>query len=175
MTIDGFCDHTAAVAADDELHQHYTQLLSEAGELLYGRTTYQLMESYWPEVVKNPTGNESTDDFGVIIENLPKVIFSRTLKQPGWKNARIASRDLKDEVAHLKQQPGSDILVGSPSLIVQLSNLKLIDEYQLCIHPVIVGHGLPLFKSISDQILLRLIKTKTFRSGALVLYYQPGK
>jgi len=172
MTLDGFCDHTSGIA-DDELHQHYSELLSNAGALIYGRTTYQLMESYWPTVVKNPTGNKPTDDFAVLIENIPKIVFSHTLNKAGWKNATLAGRGVKEEISELKQQPGKDIFVGSPSLIVASMKLGLIDEYQLCVHPVIGGSTLPLFKEINDRIVLKLLKTKTFGSGAIVLYYEP--
>ena len=94
MTLDGFCDHTAMIA-DDELHQHYNELLSSGGTLLYGRITYQLMESYWPSVVKNPTGNKPMDEFAVLIDNISKIVFSRTLKNVDWKNAKVAKRALK--------------------------------------------------------------------------------
>jgi len=170
MTLDGFCDHTAGIA-DDELHQHYNELLSNAGVLLYGRITYQLME-YWPTVLKNPTGNKSQDDFAVMIDKIPKIVFSRTLKNVTWESAKLATKDIKEEVLELKQQSGKDIFVGSPSLIVALTQLGLIDEYQLCVHPVILGKGLPLFKNINDSILLTLLKTKKFGSGAIVLYYE---
>jgi dihydrofolate reductase len=170
MTLDGFCDHTAGIA-DDELHEHYNELLSQSGEMLYGRITYQLMESYWPKIVESPTGNRPVDDFGVIIRNIPKIVFSHTLKSLEWENSRLAKRSLKEEVSELNQQTGKDILVGSPSLITQLTNLNLIDEYQLCVHPVIIGKGLPLFKNIKDTVNLRLLKTKAFVSGAIVLYY----
>jgi dihydrofolate reductase len=172
MTLDGFCDHTAMIA-DDELHQHYNELLSNAGALIYGRITYQLMESYWPTIVKNPTGNKPMDEFAVLIENIPKIVFSRTLNNVDWKNARLAKGDVKEEVVALRQQPGKDIFVGSPSLIVTLLKLNLIDEYQLCVHPVISGSGLPLFKNISDKTILTLLKTKTLSSGSIVLYYKP--
>lgn len=172
MTLDGFCDHTAVIA-DDELHQHYNELLRNAGTLLYGRTTYQLMESYWPAIVKNPTGNKPADEFAVLIDNVSKIVFSRTLKNVDWKSAKLASQDLEKEVLELKQQSGKDVFVGSPSLIVALTKLNLIDEYQLCIHPVIAGSGLPLFKNISEHIMLKLIKTKTFSGGAVILYYEP--
>lgn len=132
MTLDGFCDHTA-VTADEELHQHYGNLLSKAGTLIYGRITYQLMESYWPDVVKNPTGEKATDEFALAIQDVPKVVFSRTLNSVQWENVKLAKGDVKDEVLQLKQQPGKDIFVGSPSLIVALTNLHLIDEYQLCV------------------------------------------
>ena len=174
MTLDGFCDHTAGIA-DDELHQHYNELLSNAGAVIYGRITYQLMESYWPTVVKNPTGNKPTDDFAVLLQDIPKIVFSHTLNNVEWKNARLAKKDVNEEVLDLKQQPGKDIFVGSPSLIVALTKLNLIDQYQLCVHPVIIGNGLPLFKTINDRIILKLLKTKTFNSGSIVLYYEPAK
>lgn len=173
MTLDGFCDHTAGIA-DDELHRHYSALLSSAGTLLYGRITYQLME-YWPTVVKNPSGNQSTDEFAVIMDRSPKVVFSRTLKTVDWQSARIATRSLEEEVSALRQQSDDDILLGSPSLIAAATELKIIDQYQLCVHPVIAGKGLPLFKNISDMTFLKLVKTKTFGSGAIVLYYEPIK
>src|SRR5678815_189897 len=137
MTLDGFCDHTAGIA-DDELHQHYNELLSNAGAVIYGRITYQLMESYWPTVVKNLTGNKPTDDFAVLLQDIPKIVFSHTLNNVEWKNARLAKKDVNEEVLDLKQQPGKDIFVGSPSLIVALTKLNLIDQYQLCVHPVII-------------------------------------
>jgi dihydrofolate reductase len=175
MTLDGFCDHTAMIA-DDEIHQHYNELLSSADTLLYGRITYQLMESYWPTVVENPTGNKPTDEFAVLIDNISKTVFSHTLKNVDWKNAKVAKKNIKEEVLELKQQAGKDILAGSPSLIVSLMNLNLIDEFQLCVQPIILGSGsIPLLKNINDRINLKLLKTKTFGSGSITLYYEPAK
>lgn len=173
MTLDGFCDHTAIIP-DEEIHEHYTNLLRNADAILYGRVTYQLME-YWQTVVKNPTGNKAMDDFAVTIDNIPKVVFSHTMKNVKWETARLAQRDVQEEVLALKQQPGKDILVGSRSLIVECLNQNLIDEFQLCVHPVIAGSGLPLFKDINDRIELKLLKTKTFNSGAVIFYYEPMK
>lgn len=174
MTLDGFCDHTAGIA-DEELHEHYNEVLLNADLLLYGRTTYQLMESYWPDIAQNPTGEKSMDDFAVIIDDIQKMVFSRTLEKVEWKNSILKKEILKEEILELKQQSGKNILAGSPSLIVALSNLDLIDEYQICIHPVVLGTGLPLFKSITEKIDLKLLKTKVFGSGAIVLYYEPTK
>jgi dihydrofolate reductase len=171
MTIDGFCDHTAIIP-DEEIHQHYTDLLSNADAVLYGRITYQLMQ-YWQNLVKNPSGEKSMDDFAMAMDKIPKIVFSRTLKNTGWESARLATRDIEEEVLELRQQSGKDIFVGSPSLIVALTQSGLIDEYQLCVHPVIVGNGLPLFKNINDKKIFKLLKTKTFGSGAIVLYYEP--
>ncbi len=171
MTLDGFCDHTAIIP-DEEIHQHYADLLGNADTILYGRITYQLME-YWRPFVKNPTGNKPADEFAVAIDNISKIVFSNTLKNVDWETAKMAKRGIKEEVLDLKQQTGKNIFVGSPSLIVTLTNLNLIDEYQICVHPVIAGNGLPLFKNINNMITLKFIKTKTFSSGAITLYYEP--
>jgi dihydrofolate reductase len=174
MTLDGFCDHTAMMA-DDEIHQHYNGLLRNADTIVFGRVTYQLMESYWPAVVKKPTGNQPTDEFAVLIDNISKIVFSNTLKNVEWKNARVAKQGIKEEALELKRREGKNILVSSPSLIVSCMNLHLIDEYQLCVHPVISRSGLPLFKSIKDKVDLKLLKTKKFDCGAIALYYEPAK
>jgi len=170
MTLDGYCDHTAMIA-DEEIHEHYTELLNDADIILYGRITYQLME-YWKSVVENPTGNRSMDDFAASIDNISKIVYSRTLKSVDWKNTELKNELSKEEVLELKQQPGKDILVGSPSLIVALTQLGLVDEYQLGVQPTVVGSGLPLFRNISDRVDLKLLKTKTFGCGALMLYYE---
>ena len=171
MTLDGFCDHTGLLP-DEEIHQHYTELLSDADAILYGRITYQLMQ-YWQTLVKNPSGEKTMDDFAMAIDKIPKIVFSHTLKNVEWESAKLANRPIEEEVLALKQQPGRDILVGSRSLIIQLMKLNLIDEYQLCVHPVVVGGGLPLFENINDRTILKLIKTKTFSGGAVTLYYEP--
>lgn len=173
MTLDGFCDHTALIA-DEEIHQHYSELLRSGDIVLYGRITYQLME-FWPPLVKNPSGNRAMDEFAVTMDNIPKIVFSRTLQHLEWKTARLAKRELKEEVLELKQEAGKDILVGSRSLLVSLLNLNLIDEFQLCVQPIIAGKGLPLFENIKDRIELKLLKTKTFGCGAVIHYYAPVK
>jgi len=174
MTLDGFCDHTA-MTADDEIHEHYNELLGNAGTLLYGRITYQLMESYWPSVVKNPTGNKPIDEFAVLIDNISKIVYSRTLESVDWKNTELKKEVIKEEILELKQQAGKDILVGSPSLIVALTQLGLVDEYQLGVQPTVIGSGVVLFKNIKDRVDLKLLKTKTFGCGAVFLYYEPTK
>lgn len=173
MTLDGICNHTA-IQPDAQLHQHYADLLDEAGLVLYGRITYQLME-YWKSVVQNPTGEKATDAFARTMDKIPKLVFSHTLKDTGWESAKLANGDLASEVAALKQQPGKDILAGSRSLIIQLLDLNLVDEFQLCVHPVIAGEGLRLFENAKDRIALTLLRTKTLRSGAIVLYYEPAR
>jgi dihydrofolate reductase len=177
MTLDGFCDHTAMIA-DEEIHEHYNELLRNADTLIYGRTTYQLMESYWPTIVKNPSGNKPMDEFAVLIDNISKIVFSRTLKNVSWKNTKLKKEIIKEEILAIKQSGdggSKNILVGSPSLIVDLMQLDLIDEYQLGVQPLVLGSGLPLFKDVKDRVNLKLLKTKTFECGAVTLYYEPSK
>ena len=171
MTLDGICDHTAGIP-DEDLHQHYAELLDNAGVLLYGRITYQLMQ-FWQTLLKNPSGQKSMDDFALAIDKIPKIVFSQTLKNTEWDTAKLATKEIEKEVVELRQQSGKDILVGSRSLITQLINLHLIDEFQICIHPMIERKGLPLFDKIEDSVIFRLLKTKSFGSGAIVLYYEP--
>ncbi len=170
-TLDGVVDHTAGLP-DEEIHNHYTGLLSQGGVILYGRTTYQLME-FWRTLIENPSEKKSMNDFAMAINKIPKIVFSHTLKDVDWESATVAKHNLKEEVSELKEQPGKDILVGSPSLIIQLMKFNLIDEYQLCVHPVVAGSGLPLFKNMNERTILKLIKTKTFSGGAVLLYYKP--
>lgn len=170
LTIDGFCDHTAGVA-DEELHNHYKNLLNDSGIILYGRVTFELMK-FWPDLLKNPSGKKSMDDFAIAIDRIPKIVFSNTLKGTGWDSAELSNLPLEKKVIELKQQPGRDILIGSRSLIVELTNLNLIDEYQLCIHPMVIGKGLPLFDKINEWTIFKLLNTKTFSSGAIIHYYK---
>ena len=129
MSLDGYCDHTA-MDPDIEVHQHFNDLLRDADTLFYGRITYQLMESYWPTIVQHPTGNKTVDEFALLIDNIPKIVYSRTLQQVDWKNSTLKKEVIKEEVSELKRQPGKNMLVGSPGVIVTCMQPGLIDEYQ---------------------------------------------
>src|SRR5688572_32820443 len=122
MTLDGVCDHTAGVP-DEEIHEHYTELLGQGGAILYGRTTYQLME-FWRTVLEKPSEEKSMNDFATAIDKIPKIIFSHTLKNVDWKTTIIANRGLKETVLELRQQSGNDIIIGSRSLIIKLVKLN---------------------------------------------------
>lgn len=171
ITLDGVCDHTAGIA-DEELHQHYADLIDDAGVILYGKTTYELMK-FWKTLLHNPSGKKSMDDFAISIDKIPKLVFSNSLKDTNWETAKLSDKPLNEKILELKQQSGKNILVGSRSLIIQLLNSKHIDEFQICVHPVIEVQGLKLFDQIKDRIMLKLIKTKTLNSGATVFYYEP--
>jgi dihydrofolate reductase len=172
MTLDGFCDHTA-ISPGKEIHQHYADLLQSGGTILYGRITYDLMK-FWQTLLENPSGEKDMDDFALAIDKIPKIVFSHTLKNTGWDSAALANKPLKELALDLKQSTTTkDIFVGSRSLIIQLLKLNLLDELQLCVHPVIAGGGLPLFEDMNDRKMLKLMKTKTFAEGAVILYYAP--
>jgi dihydrofolate reductase len=171
MTLDGICDHTAGIP-DEETHNHYADLLNNAGVVLYGRITYQLMQ-YWQTLLNNPSGEKSMDDFATAIDKIPKIVFSNTLEDTGWDSAKLSKQLIEEEVLELKQQPGNNIFVGSRSLIIQLMKLNLIDEYQFMVHPVVAGGGMPLFENTNDRTVLKFIKTKAFSGGAVTLYYEP--
>jgi dihydrofolate reductase len=174
VTPDGSCDHTAVVA-DDELHQFANSILKEVDTVLFGRTTFQLFESYWPAVAVNNTGPQSEMEFAHLIDAIPKVVFSRTLQTAGWKNARVSKVPLKEEIEALKQQDGKNLLLmGSPGLAAACMKLGVIDELRFCVQPIIAGKGRRLFEDI-DRVKLTLIATKKFESGADLLCYIPEK
>mgnify|MGYP001335337188 CR=1 FL=1 len=162
MTINGNCDHRAGLA-DDQLHQHYTDLLNQSGVILYGRSTYLLMQ-YWQTLLENPSGQASMDDFAQSIDRIPKLVFSHTLQDTGWASAALADQAPADTVRKLKELPGKDILIGSRSLIMQLLHNQLIDEFQLCLHPLLEGMILGLTLAIMlGPAMFSLIQTSIHR------------
>lgn len=173
ITADGFCDHTDGIA-DDELHEYFTGLLRNAGVLLFGRITYQLMVPYWPDVAKSQSETEVINEFARVFDALDKVVFSTTLKQVADDKTRIVRGDVAEEVLALKQQPGKDICAGSLSIASQLSDRGLIDEYHFVVHPVVAGKGPRLFDTLKPKNSLRLdlIGSTTFQSGVVALHYR---
>jgi dihydrofolate reductase len=174
MTLDGIFDHTAGIP-DEEIHEHYTELMRNADAILYGRITFELMK-FWQTLLENPSGEKSMDNFAVAINKVPKIVFSHTLKNTEWDSAKLSNKTLEEEVLEFKQSPqaeGKNVYIGSRSLILQLMKLNLIDEYQLCVYPVIAGSGLPLFENIHDRTIFKLNRTKIFSGGAVTLYYTP--
>jgi dihydrofolate reductase len=170
MSLDGYCDHDKMVA-DEEIHDHYTNLLGTGDIILYGRKTYELME-FWPPFLKNPSGQRSLDEFAIAINRIPKLVFSNTLKKLNWNTANLAQKNLEEEVNALKKENGKRIFVGSRSLMVQLLNLNLLEELQLCIHPVLLDKGLRLFDGLTHKQSLRQTNIQQFtHSGAMIACY----
>ena len=176
ITTDGYCNHTDMVA-DDEMHEYFTRVLRNADLLLFGRITYQLMVPYWPDVAKNQSETEATNEFARVFDSLDKVVFSTTLKHVGGNNTRIVPSNVAEEVLALKQQPGKDIFVGGLSIASQLSERGLIDEYHFVVHPVVAGKGPRLFETVKpqDRLQLDFIGSETFQSGVVALHYRKRK
>jgi dihydrofolate reductase len=173
LTLDGCCDHTQ-FNPDEEILDHYTRLLrDDAGVLVYGRKTYQLMVPYWPDVAKSQSETKADIEFARAFDALDKIVFSRSLDSADDKNTRIVRTNLRDEILKLKQEPGKSILVGGVDIPSQLIELGLIDEYRFVIMPIIAGEGRRLLEGVNlpEKRQLRLVESKTFKSGCVALRY----
>lgn len=173
MTLDGCCDHTK-LNADDEIHDHYTQLMRDVDLLVFGRKTYELMVPFWPDVAKNHAEYpKAMIEFAEAFDSNKIVVFSQTLERAEGENTRIVRTNLQDEILKLKQEQGKDILVGGVSIPSQLIELGLVDEYRFVVQPIIVGEGKRLFDSMSlpENLQLKLVESKIFESGAVALRY----
>jgi len=171
VTLDGYADHTSGIV-DDELQDFFTGFLNSIDIILFGRTTYQLMESHWPNVEKDPEAERSEKDFARKFNALPKIVFSQTLQKAEWNNSRIELGNLVEEVLKLKKQPGNYISAGSISIFQQLMRHNLIDEYWILIHPIIAGKGKRLFEGLEISNQIELTETKIFKSGVVALHYK---
>jgi len=161
---------------DDEFNKFAIEQTKSFGAILFGRTTYQLFEDHWPKAFTDPATSEDDREIAKIINDIEKIVFSRTLQSVTWNNTKLFKEVIPQEIEKLKNQEGSDIVIfGSGTIVQALTNLRLIDEYRIMINPVILGEGKPLFKNIDKQLKLKLLETKTFQSGNVLLYYQPGK
>jgi dihydrofolate reductase len=176
VTLDGFFEgpdhdinwHTV----DAEFNEFAIEQTSAVDALLFGRVTYQLMANYWP----TPAAIENDPVVAGLMNRLPKIVFSRTLEKAEWNNTRLVKDHVAEETLKLKQQPGKDLaLFGSANLMATLMQLDLIDEHRIMVSPVILGSGNPLFKNTQDKLNLKLIRTRIFGNGNVLLCYQPDK
>ncbi len=156
---------------DDEFFRFAVKQLNEVDTLLFGRLTYEGMASYW-------TTEQALKDDPVItgyMNDLAKIVFSRTLDRADWKNTTLLKGDLAEEIRRLKQQPGKDMVIfGSGEIVSALTQIGLIDEYRMFIVPVILGSGKPLFTGLNHGVPLKLIQATPYPSGTLFLTYQPA-
>ena len=156
---------------DREFDGYAVELLNSVDTILFGRVTYEFMASYWP------TATAPTNDPAIIekMNGLPKVVFSKTLKKAAWNNSVVARGDIVEEVEALKLRPGRNMVIfGSGRLVSSLTNLGLIDDYQLLVQPVILGNGRPQFEDLKARFSQNLWRTRLFHSGAILLRYQPN-
>jgi dihydrofolate reductase len=177
MSLDGFAGDTNGeldfLSYDEELMQYADELVKTVGSPVYGRTTYQLMESYWPTVLKKPNAAKHALEHAQWVENVPKIVFSRTLNEVTWNNTRLIKDNVAEEVKKLKQEPGKDLAIfGSPGLAASFMHMGLIDEYKLTVHPIILGNGISMFKNNTTKSTLKLLDTKTLKSGVVILHYE---
>ena len=162
------------VIVDDEMGQYEFDVVSAADTLLLGRITYQSFAGSWPFVPDNPNASEGEKAYARMLNAMRKIVFSKTLPSVEWNNSSLLKEVLPAEIAKLKQESARDMLIyGSASIVQALTNHGLIDEYQVLVHPVVLGGGKPLFRDIKERQKLKLVKTKAFPSGVIGLYYQP--
>ena len=176
-TLDGFIADANGemdwLLGDDQLSDYEIALVSNADTLLFGRKTYQDFLGYWPNVPRNPDAAAWEKTYAEKINAMTKVVLSTTLDKAEWDPSQIRRSIDRDEIKELKDEPGANILIyGSASVVQQLTNLGLIDEYQLVVHPVLLGGGKRLFDDIKDRVPLKLVESKPFHSGALLLTYR---
>ncbi len=170
ITIDGYCGHEAMLP-DDEVHEYFTELLRDTGVDIFGRNTYHLMYPFWHDVAVDQSESPTTNEFARVFDSIPKIVFSTTMKSVEWNNTTLLHTGLREEIMKLKRQPGKNISIGSLNIASQVAQWDLIDEYHFVVHPVIAGAGPRLFES-GANLTLKLIGSKTFRSGVVALQYQ---
>lgn len=173
ITLDGCCHHEAGLTPDEESMRYWTAQMERAGALLFGRVTYQMMESAWrrPATGAWPDWMDDTQvQFARAIDQSEKYVVSSTLSGVDW-NAELLRGDLGRSVRRLKQEPGEELWVGGVTLPLALADLGLIDEYEFVIHPVVAGHGPTLLAGLSERLQLKLEERQEFQSGAVAMRY----
>jgi dihydrofolate reductase len=170
VTLDGCCDHRA-IPADEDLHRHAVENLNQADALLFGRVTYEMMESAWRPAGPRPDWMEP---FAQTINAARKYVVSSTLEHVDW-NAELLRGDLGTAVQQLKREPGKGIFVGGVKLPLALTELGLIDEYEFVVHPRLAGHGPTLFAGLAEYVDLELVGRLEFGSGAVAMRYEPRR
>ncbi|BDV32384.1 dihydrofolate reductase family protein [Microbacterium terricola] len=177
VTLDGCVHHEAGIPPDEESMDFWTAEIARADALLYGRVTYQMMESAWrrPDSGAWPDWMREWEiPFAETIDRAEKHVVSSTLSGVDW-NAELVRGDLDQAVRRLKQEPGEGLAVGGVTLPLALAELGLIDEYEFMVQPVVAGHGPTLFAGLRERVELELVDRREFRSGAVALRYRPAR
>ena len=175
VTLDGYFtdmkgDMSWAHKQDAEWNTFVADNAKGDATLLFGRITYEMMASFWP----TPTALELFPSVAERMNSLPKIVFSRTLDKASWNNTRLVKGDLATEVRKMKNEPGSDmVILGSGSIVAQLAQEGLIDEYEIALNPIVLGNGRTMFDGIKEKLTLKLTKTRAFANGNVFLCYEP--
>ncbi|WP_421119501.1 dihydrofolate reductase family protein [Aquihabitans daechungensis] len=175
VTLDGCCHHEAGLPPDEDSMRYWTEAMQRADALLFGRVTYEMMESAWRRPASGPWPDwmdEWEVPFAEAIDQAKKYVVSSTLDDVDW-NAELVAGDLGGAVQQLKQEPGEGLWVGGVTLPLALADLGLIDEYEFVVQPVLAGHGPTLFAGLRERIQLELVDRQEFRSGAVALRFRP--
>src|SRR5215510_15109714 len=173
VTLDGCCDHREMIA-DEDLHRHAMENIVQADALLFGRVTYEMMESAWRLSTRTVVMPEWTEPFARSIDASKKYVVSSTLERVDW-NSELLRGELGPAVQRLKQQPGKGLFTGGVKLPQALAELGLIDEYEFVVHPRVAGHGPTLFAGLSKWVDLKLVNRLEFGSGAVAMRYEPRR
>ncbi len=180
MTLDGFIagpnngmDFVGELY-DEAMGKYEYDLVSAADTLILGRVTYESFAGSWPYVPDKPDAHPGEVAYARMLNAMRKVVFSKTLEKVEWNNSTLLREIVPEEIEQLKQEPGRNLVIyGSASIVQTLTNLGLIDEYQLLVHPVLLGDGKRLFAHIKEKVNLKLVNTEARSSGVVVLTYQP--
>ena len=176
VTLDGCVDHREGIA-DDETHAFFTRLMDQAGAMLWGRVTYEMMESYWPKVARDEeAATPAVREWAVRLEAKPKYVVSATRSEFPWNNSHHIAGDLAAGVQQLKDATPAGVLLGSGKLATELDRLDLIDEYKLLVHPRIAGHGPTLYQGgLPATRRLELVSATPLRCGAVAMHYRRAR
>ncbi len=158
-------------SVDEEVHQHFNDYLRTAGAFVEGRVTYQLMEEFWPTADQDPANDGPMAEFAGIWRDMPKYVYSRTLESVGPGATLLREVD-RDEVCAVRDAAAGDLIVGGADLVETFRRLDLVDEYRVYVHPVLLGRGRPFFGEAADRQGLRLLESRTFGNGVVLLRYE---
>ena len=161
---------------DDEFNTFAVQQTKSFGTIIFGRVTYKIFEDFWPKAINDPKMSPDDRKIAKNIDDVEKIVFSKTIKKVTWKNSKLFKTVDQKEIKKWKSQRGRDMVIfGSGTIVQEFTNLGLIDEYRLLVNPIILGKGKPMFANIKNRLDLKLIDTKTFKNGNVLLYYQRAK
>jgi len=161
------------IKVDEEIFDFVATMTDTADTALYGRVTYEMMQSYWPTAGKQPNATKHDKEHSAWYNKVSKIVLSKTISEKGLDNTTVISGQLADNINKIKKQDGKNILIfGSPGASQSLLNQGLIDEFWLFVNPIILGQGMPLFKDITGTTKLKLVESKTFACGVIALHYE---
>lgn len=161
------------ITIEDAIFDFVATMTDKADTALYGRVTYDMMQGYWPTAADQPNASKHDKEHSAWYKKVSKIVLSRTLSEKGLDNTTVISDNLAENINKIKKQDGKNMLIfGSPAASHSLLHLGLVDEFWLFVNPILLGHGIPLFKDVAEVTKLKLIETKIFSCGVIALHYE---